>query len=59
VFLAVLAYIDDLVLTGNNPSHYATFKTYLNECFKLKDVGFMKYFLGIEVARSPYGMCLC
>ena len=58
MFLALLVYVDDLVLTGNSSSHCAAFKTYLNNHFKLKDLGSLKYFLGIEVARSPKGLFL-
>ena len=58
-FLAILIYVDDLVLTGSSPVHCRTFKRCLHQCFKLKDLGPLKYFLGIEVARSPHGLFLC
>ena len=34
------------------------FKSYLQQCFKLKDLGALKYFLGIEAARSSQGLFL-
>lgn len=37
----------------------STFKAYLSDCFKMKDLGPLKYFLGIEVARSSAGLFLC
>ena len=58
-FLALLIYVNDLVLIGKNPQRRAAFKTYLNKCFKLKDLGPLKYFLGIEVARASGGVFLC
>ncbi|KAK2992563.1 hypothetical protein RJ640_022756 [Escallonia rubra] len=58
VFLYVLVYVDDLILAGNNSTAYASFKQYLNDCFKLKDLGSLKYFLGIEAARGPRGLFL-
>jgi len=59
VFLALLVYVDDIILTGNGPQACSEFKTYLNNCFRIKDLGPLKYFLGIEVARGPRGLFLC
>lgn len=59
IFLALLIYVDDLVLTGNDPERCVAFKDYLHRCFKLKDLGPLKYFLGIEVARAPARLFLC
>jgi len=59
VFMAVLVYVDDIVLTGNNPAATVHFKNYLHTCFSIKDLGILKYFLGIEAARSPQGLFLC
>ncbi|KAK3018667.1 hypothetical protein RJ639_002809 [Escallonia herrerae] len=58
IFLSVLVYVDDLILAGNNSTAYSLFKKYLNNCFKLKDLGPLKYFLGIEGARGPRGLFL-
>ncbi|RVW71812.1 Retrovirus-related Pol polyprotein from transposon RE2 [Vitis vinifera] len=43
----------------NDSAALKTFKAYLNDCFKMKDLGVLKYFLGIEVARSSAGLFLC
>ncbi|XP_050121441.1 uncharacterized mitochondrial protein AtMg00810-like [Malus sylvestris] len=43
--------MDDIVVTGNNPVEQAALKKYLSSEFEMKDVGFLKYFLGIEVLR--------
>jgi len=58
VFLALLIYVDDLILIGNNPMRCRNFKSYLQQCFKLKDLGVLKYFLGIEAVRSSQGLFL-
>jgi len=58
-FLVLLIYVDDLVLTGNHLKRCHSLKAYLQDCFKLKDLGTLKYFLGIEVACSPEGLFLC
>ena len=57
--MVLLVYMDDLVLTGNNSVACFEFKKYLNNFFHIKDLGPLKHFLGIEVARSPQGCFLC
>ncbi|CAH9097621.1 unnamed protein product [Cuscuta epithymum] len=57
--LFILIYVDDLIIVGNDSSAIARFKSYLHNCFHMKDLGFLKYFLGIEVARSADGIFLC
>lgn len=51
--------VDDLIISGNDSTALKTFKAYLSDCFKMKDLGVLKYFLGIEVARSSAGLFLC
>ena len=55
----VLVYVDDLVIAGDNTTLIAKLKSYLASCFHMKDLGSLKYFLGIEVARSFLGIFLC
>lgn len=57
--LNVLVYVDDLIISGNDFAALASFKAYLKYCFKMKDLGRLQYFLGIEVARSIAGLFLC
>lgn len=52
----MLVYVDDLIISGNQPEAIRRFKQYLCGCFKMKDLGPLKYFLGIEVARNPSGL---
>ncbi|GJX25295.1 putative RNA-directed DNA polymerase [Tanacetum coccineum] len=49
VFLALLIYVDDIVVTGNNVSEIKKFKDFLRTKFMIKDLGKLKYFLGIKV----------
>lgn len=53
--LYVLVYVDDLVIGGNDPQIISTFKEYLSSCFHMKDLGALRYFLGIEFARQDEG----
>jgi len=57
-FLALLIYMDDVILAGNNLQDIENTKLFLSKQFKLKDLGQLKYFLGIEVARSWNGISL-
>ncbi|EOY12080.1 Cysteine-rich RLK (RECEPTOR-like protein kinase) 8 [Theobroma cacao] len=52
-FIAILIYVDDVIITGNDSDRIVKLKCYLDKKFRIKDLGKLKYFLGIEVARSP------
>ncbi|XP_075490977.1 uncharacterized protein LOC142529351 [Primulina tabacum] len=54
----LLVYVDDIVITGNHEPSISSLKEYLHPKIKIKDLGTLKYFLGIEVARSKVGICL-
>ncbi|XP_022883638.1 uncharacterized protein LOC111400454 [Olea europaea var. sylvestris] len=51
-FIALLIYVDDILITGNDPVSIGTTKKFLHSHFHLKDLGNLKYFLGIEVSTS-------
>ena len=55
----MLIYVDDLIISGNDISAVHKFKSYLSRCFHMKDLGKLKFFLGIEVARNSDGIFLC
>lgn len=59
VRLHILVYVDDLIITGSCDKATQDFKDYLSACFHMKDLGPLKYFLGIEVARNESGFYLC
>ncbi|GJY05778.1 ribonuclease H-like domain-containing protein [Tanacetum coccineum] len=58
VFLALLVYVDDIIITGNSVSEIEKFKVFLKSKFMIKDLGKLKYFLGIEVVDIDKGICL-
>ncbi|XP_057495256.1 retrovirus-related Pol polyprotein from transposon TNT 1-94 isoform X3 [Actinidia eriantha] len=53
---ALIVYVDDIVLTGDDVEEMQLLKEYLAREFEIKDLGNLKYFLGIEVARSSQGI---
>ncbi|KAJ0790830.1 putative RNA-directed DNA polymerase [Helianthus annuus] len=58
LFVAILIYVDDVIITGNNSIKIEETKAYLDKRFSIKDLGPLKYFLGIEVARTSEGIVL-
>lgn len=55
-FVVLLVYVDDIILTGASSSIISELKIHLNTVFKLKDLGSLRYFLGLEIARSSKGI---
>ncbi|XP_019095577.1 PREDICTED: uncharacterized protein LOC109130463 [Camelina sativa] len=56
--VVVLIYVDDLIIFRDNQEGIKDIKAHLNSVFDIKDLGELKYFLGIEVCRSPEGVFL-
>ncbi|GJZ14961.1 ribonuclease H-like domain-containing protein [Tanacetum coccineum] len=57
-FIALLVYLDDIVITGNDNIGINDFKVFLSTKFMIKDLGILKYFLGIEVVENDLGLCM-
>ena len=57
--MMLLVYVDDVLIACNDKAEIDRFKLLLDDRFKLKDLGDLKYFLGLEVARSIKGIALC
>ena len=55
-FTALLIYVDDILITGNDSVSIAAIKKFLHSQFRLKDLGDLKYCLGIEVSSSKNGI---
>ena len=54
----VLVYVDDIFVVGNDAVEVSKIKDFLAQKFYTKALGKLKYFLGIEVARSSRGIFL-
>lgn len=48
----ILVYVHDMLITGDNLELIEETKISLQNAFKMKDVGELKYFLSIEFAKS-------
>ncbi|KAJ9554960.1 hypothetical protein OSB04_009574 [Centaurea solstitialis] len=55
-FTALLIYVDDILITGNDSKSINDVKEYLHNHFRLKDLGALKFFLGIEISTSKRGI---
>ena len=52
----LIVYVDDIIVTGDDLKEMDALKEKLSREFEIKDLGTLKYFLGIEVARSIKGI---
>ena len=56
--IILVVYVDDIVITGSDNEGIKLLKSYLSKHFHMKDLGLLRYFLGIEVARFKEGISL-
>lgn len=56
--LIILVYVDDLLITGNKDNLIQEAKDILHHNFKMKDLGELRYFLGIEFAKLKSGILM-
>ena len=56
--IALIVYVDDMIVTGNDSEEMKTLQEHLAHDFEMKDLDKLKYFLGIEVSRSKKGIFL-
>ncbi|KAM1862019.1 hypothetical protein ACFX14_002530 [Malus domestica] len=54
--LVVLIYVDDLIVIDDIVSEIVLLKNTLKQNFAIRDLGTLKYFIGIEMATSKKGM---
>ena len=54
-FVALLIF-DDIIITGPSVAVIASLKAFLHSQFELKDLGRLRYFLGLVIAQSSKGI---
>ena len=54
--LFLLVYVDDIIIGGEDNNEITDIKFQLQNRFKTRDLGTVKYFLGLEIARNATGI---
>ena len=54
--VVLIVYVDDIILTGDDEAKMINLKNTLSQEFEIKDLGALRYFLGMEVARTSSGI---
>ncbi|XP_070047375.1 uncharacterized protein [Nicotiana tomentosiformis] len=47
--------VDDILLAGDDLTKMNSLKSFLDDQFKIKDLGSVHYFLGLEITKTPQG----
>lgn len=55
---ALLVYVDDIIMIGNNEKERQTLRQCLTREFEIKELGRLKYFLQIKVAHSKQNILI-
>ncbi|KAL5829710.1 hypothetical protein ACOSQ3_019178 [Xanthoceras sorbifolium] len=54
----LIVYVDDMIVIGNDDMEMTNLQRHLATECEMKDLGVLKYFLGIEVVRSKHEIFL-
>ncbi|XP_019150409.1 PREDICTED: uncharacterized protein LOC109147234 [Ipomoea nil] len=58
-FIAILVYVDDILVASASLNLITDLKQFLDTTFRIKDLGPLGYFLGIETHQGKDGLSLC
>jgi hypothetical protein len=54
----LLLYVDDMIITGDDPEYIAFVKAHLSNEFLMSNLDSLRYFFGIEISSTPEGSFL-
>lgn len=54
--MIVCLYVDEMIITGNNPKMFDDFKKTMTKEFEMTNIRHMSYFLGVKVNQSDAGI---
>ncbi|XP_010694536.1 uncharacterized protein LOC104907321 [Beta vulgaris subsp. vulgaris] len=58
IIIVILVYVDDLIIASNDMSVVKSTKALLSSHFQMKDLGIIRYFLGIKVDHCKDASCI-
>ena len=56
--MILVVHVGDIVVIGNNPKEIEALKAFLASKLKIKDLGRLNYFLGMEIVKVSHGLVL-
>ena len=56
--IPLVVYVDDIVITGSDSEGISSLKSFLHSQFHTKDLGMLRYLMGVEAMRSKHGIFL-
>ncbi|RVW93037.1 Retrovirus-related Pol polyprotein from transposon RE1 [Vitis vinifera] len=57
-YIYLVVYVDDIIITGSDQRGIQRLKQHLFNHFQTKELGKLKYFLGLEIAQSTSGVVM-
>jgi hypothetical protein len=54
----LLLYVDDMIITGDDPKYIAFVKAHLSDQFLMSNLGPLRHFLSIDISSTPKGFLL-
>ena len=54
--ILLLLYMDNMIIIGDDLSGIQELKDFLSQQFEMKDLGYLNYFLGLEITPSTDGL---